>query len=182
LVRVGLVATFARWKGHDVFIDAVADLAARRPVRAYIVGGPIYATAGSQWMLAELRERVEARGLADVIGFTGHVEDVPAAIRALDVVVHASTEPEPFGMAIVEAMACGRPVLAARAGGAAEIVDGTHALGYAPGDAAALASGLESLILDPPRRAELGTRARESACARFCPSRMAAEFREAYLG
>src|SRR5262249_6512275 len=53
-VRVGLVATYARWKGHEVFLQAAARLAREAlPVRFYIVGGPIYQTAGSQWSEAE---------------------------------------------------------------------------------------------------------------------------------
>ena len=51
------------------------------------------------------------------VGFTGRIDDVPAALRALDIVVHASVEPEPFGLVIAEAMACGRPVVVSRAGG-----------------------------------------------------------------
>ena len=58
-------------------------------------------------------------------------------MRALDIVVHASTQPEPFGMVIIEGMACGKAVIAGQAGGAAELfVDGENALAHAPGDAA----------------------------------------------
>ena len=57
--------------------------------------------------------------------FTGHRQDVPDVLRALDVVVHASVEPEPFGRVIAEAMACARPVVWARGGGADEIVGDT---------------------------------------------------------
>ena len=183
LVRVGLVATFGRWKGHDVFIDALARLQRRDAVRAYVVGGPVYETVGSQWTTDELRRRAEARGLADVLGFTGAVADVPAALRGLDVVVHASTQPEPFGMAIAEGMAAGRCVVAVRDGGAKELfADGVTAVGVPPRDAVALAAALDEVIDRPALRAELGARAREAALERFAPPRMAAEFREAYLG
>lgn len=183
LTRVGLVATFARWKGHEVFIEALARLARRRPVRGYIIGSPVYSTAGSQWTLPELKARADASGLTGAIGFTGQVNDVASAMRTLDVVVHASVRPEPFGMVIGEAMACGRAVVAARTGGAAELFDDRiHALGHAPGDAAELADRLEELVSDPSLRAALGARARTAACARFAPDRMAAEFREAYAG
>src|SRR5579883_1179458 len=138
-VRVGLVATFARWKGQDVFLDAVRRIDVDRPCRFYIVGGPIYRSLGSQWSLEELRERAEALGLADRVGFTGHQADPAEAIRALDVVVHASTRPEPFGRVIAEGMASGRAVIAMNEGGAAELfVDGVDALGCAPRDPQAL--------------------------------------------
>jgi glycosyltransferase involved in cell wall biosynthesis len=183
LPRIGLVATFARWKGHEVFVDAVARLAPRRPVRAYIIGSPVYATAGSQWTLSELKARVHAAGVQDVVGFTGQVDDVASAMRGLDVVVHASTQPEPFGMAIGEAMASGRALVAARAGGAAELFeDGVNGLAYTPGDAGELAARIEELIDSPARRGALGAAARDAACVRFTPARMAAEFREAYAG
>ena len=61
-VRVGLVATFARWKGHDVFLDAVALVPADAPGRFYVVGGPLYRSAGSQYRLDELRARRRRRG------------------------------------------------------------------------------------------------------------------------
>jgi glycosyltransferase involved in cell wall biosynthesis len=184
VIRIGLVATFATWKGHDVFIDALAHLRdAGCPVRGYIVGDAVYETAGSQWSRAELERRVAERKLSDRIGFTGHVVDVAAAMRALDIVVHASTQPEPFGMVIAEAMAAGRPVVAVDAGGASELFeDREDALGYAAGDARALADRLRELIANPTQRAALAARAATSAGAKFAPARMASEFREVYCG
>src|SRR5205085_8086358 len=123
-LRVGLVATYARWKGQEVFLDAAGRLAAGRPelpVRFYVVGGPVYQTRGSQFSEGELRRLAAQRGLADRVGFVGFREDTAPVYRALDVVVHASTRPEPFGLTVVEAMACGRPVIVSRAGGAAEL-------------------------------------------------------------
>ena len=64
-VRVGLVATFARWKGHEVFLDAVARLPADLPARFYIIGGPLYKSAGSQHSAEGLRAKAGAAlGLA----------------------------------------------------------------------------------------------------------------------
>ncbi len=182
-VRIGLVATLARWKGHDVFIDAIAKLTQPDRIRAYIVGGAVYETTGSQRSLDELRRAVAERGLSGVLGFTGHVDDVPGALRGLDIVVHASTAPEPFGMVIAEAMATGRAVVAVRSGGAAELFDdGVTAIGYTAGDAGALAERLDGLVSDAARRATIGAAAREAAQQWFAPERMAAEFREVYRG
>ena len=166
-VRVGLVATFARWKGQPVFLDAAARVPADRPCRFYIVGGPIYRSAGSQWSLEELRLQAEALGLGGRVGFPGF-QDPAAAMRALDVVVHASTRPEPFGRVIVEAMACGRAVVAIRDGGSAELFDdGVEALGVPPGDPAALADAIDWLITDADLRRRLGDAGRRTAEARF---------------
>lgn len=178
-VRVGLVATFARWKGHETFLRALRGVTA--PVRAYIVGGPVYDTAGSQHTVDELRSLATALGVADRVAFTGFVERPAAVMRALDVVVHASTDPEPFGLVIAEGLACGKPVVVSAAGGAAELVeDGRDAVTFEPGDAPALARALDRLASDAPLRARLGTAARATAARRFDPDVFTRAFLEVY--
>jgi glycosyltransferase involved in cell wall biosynthesis len=180
-VRVGLVATFGRWKGHETFFDAIARLPRALPVRAFVIGDSLYETDSSQFRRADLEARVAGLGIADRIGFTGFAGDAAAAMRALDVVVHASVQPEPFGMVIAEAMACGRPVVVSLAGGAAEIVrDGVDALGHPPGDAAALAARLSALVEDASLRARLGRAARTAAESRFDRARLARELGPLY--
>ena len=68
----------------------------------YIVGGALYDTKGSQYSALELQRLAATCGLSDRVGFTGFIERADEAMRALDVVVHASTEPEPFGLVIAE--------------------------------------------------------------------------------
>ena len=180
-IRVGLIATYAHWKGHKVFLDALARLPQDAPVRGYIIGGPIYRTAGSQWTALELQQEAARLGLTGKVGFTGFLEDTPAAMRSLDVIVHASTAREPFGMVIIEGMACGKPVIASQAGGAAELfVDGEDALGHPPGDAAALARQIQRLASDGQLRVRLGTAARAVAVQRFTGERLAGELLSAY--
>src|SRR5262249_17812754 len=111
IIRIGLVATFAWWKGHRVFLEALSLMPRDLSLRAYIIGGPVYKTAGSQESLESLRDEVSRLGLQDRVGFTGHLDDVAEAMRSLDVVVHASTAPEPFGMVIIEGMACAKAVV-----------------------------------------------------------------------
>jgi glycosyltransferase involved in cell wall biosynthesis len=181
VIRVGLVATFARWKGHRTFLEALARLPESLPVRGYIVGGPVYQTAGSQVSLDELRADVEALGLGSRVVFTGFIPDAARAMRALDVVVHASTEPEPFGLVIAEGMACGRPVVVSRAGGAAEITTpGVDALAYAPGDAGELAECLRSLVASAALRQRLGDAGRATAERVFDPRRLAVDMTPIY--
>lgn len=167
-VRIGLVATYAHWKGHDVLLRAAAQLNTTRKHRLYLVGGPIYATAGSQFSRKELASLVHSLDLQDRVGFVPFQAATPPVYRALDVVVHASTRPEPFGLSIVEAMACGRAVIVAAAGGAAELfTDGIDALGHEPGNVHVLTSALDRLLNDDFLRQRLGMRARQTAVERF---------------
>jgi glycosyltransferase involved in cell wall biosynthesis len=171
-IRVGLVGTFARWKGHDVFLKALAGLRCEVPVRGYVIGAPIYQTTASQFSIEELRQLASASAVEGGVGFVGYVNDVPAALRSLDIVVHASVEREPFGLVIAEAMACGRPVLVSRAGGAAEIAQ-AGAVFHVPGDAGDLAARLSELIAQPALRASLGAAGREAAVRLFGRERLA---------
>ena len=180
-VRVGLVATFARWKGHLVFLRALAALPRHVPVRGYVVGGNIYRTAGSHFALEELQAESARLGLEDRVGFIGFLENTAAVMRSLDVIVHSSTEPEPFGLVIAEAMACGKPVIVAEAGGALEISAlGTNALGHKPGDAAQLTARILTLAGDPELRARLGAEGRRTAEQCFDRRRMVAELISLY--
>jgi glycosyltransferase involved in cell wall biosynthesis len=180
-LRVGLVATFARWKGHEVFLRAIASLPAELKIRAYVVGDGIYRTDGSQHTLGELRTMASALSLEGRVAFTGHVTDSAAAYRGLDVVVHASTSPEPFGLVIAEAMACGRAVVVSATGGALELIrPGVDALAYPAGDVLALADCIRRLASSPLERARLGGEARRSAEQRFDRRRLASELLSTY--
>jgi glycosyltransferase involved in cell wall biosynthesis len=184
VVRVGLVATYARWKGQDVLLEAASILARERPdlaLRFYIVGGPIYRTQGSQFTRAELTSAAQRMGLLGRVAFIDFQSDPREVYRSLDIVVHASTAPEPFGLAIVEAMACARSVIVSKAGGAQELFsEGADALGAAPGDAPALARAIASLADDAPLRRRLGANAARRAAAHFSRDRFAARVLEAY--
>ena len=175
VIRVGLVATFALWKGHETFLDALQRVPSSRTIRGYIIGGPLYDTSGSQYSKRELEAMIDARNLRSRVGLTGFLESA-AAMRSLDVVVHASSEPEPFGLVIAEAMACGRAVITTAYGGAAEIIDaGRDAFVAPPGDVRALATAIDQLAADPVLRESVGSRARTAAATRFAPDRMAAD-------
>lgn len=174
VVRVGLIATFAKWKGHVTFLRALARLNTVQPVRGYIIGGPIYKRASSQFSIEDLRTEASRLGVTDRVGFTGFVNDVPGAMRALDVVVHASTQPEPFGMTIIEAMACERAVIVSNLGGAQELfAEGVSGLGHVAGDECAMAAAIERLIENAPLRAQMARRAREHVTLQFPVSAMA---------
>lgn len=180
-VRIGLFATMARWKGHEVFLQALALVPKTLPIRAYVVGGALYQTEGSQYSIAELRRLAAQLGVTERVGFTGFVDEPASAMRACDIIVHASTQPEPFGLVIVEAMACGRAVIASQAGGAAEIISaGANALPHTPGNARQLAACIARLAANAELRAQLGQFGRATAERRFDRARLAAQLLPIY--
>jgi glycosyltransferase involved in cell wall biosynthesis len=180
-VRIGLVATFSRWKGHETFLRALALLPPDAPVRGYIIGGPVYDTTGSQHRPEDLDALARSLGLGGRLGLTGFLSPVESALRALDVVVHASTDPEAFGLVIAEGMACGRAVVTSGTGGSAElIVDGQTGIRHAPSDPADLARALGRLVADPPLRARLGREARVQAVRLFDARRLGDQFARVY--
>lgn len=95
-------------------------------------------------------------GIDSSVRFTGLQSDPASFVNLMSVVVHASIEPEPFGMVVLEAMAQRKPILGSRAGGVVEmIVEGQTGYTYPPGDQTEVARRLIEL-LDAPERAALG--------------------------
>jgi glycosyltransferase involved in cell wall biosynthesis len=180
-IRIGLVATYARWKGHDIFLEAIAKLPPDLAARFYIIGGSIYHTAGSQFSRAELEARAAALGITAHLGFIPFQPDPLPIYRALDVMVHASSKPEPFGLTIVQAMACGRAVIVSNSGGAAELFsENIDALGVRPGNPDDLAAAMSKLIWDWDLRFSLASAARQSALRRFSRARLGPEMLAIY--
>lgn len=166
---VGIVCRLDAWKGVDVFLEAAARIAATRPhVRFVVVGGAII---GQEDYARDLEAQARALGLAGRVHFTGWTYG-PAAMpelhRALDVLVLASSEPEPFGLVVVEAMATGLPVVATAHGGPAEIVvDGVTGRLVPPRDPGALAEAVCTLVDDPATAARMGAAGRARARALY---------------
>jgi glycosyltransferase involved in cell wall biosynthesis len=130
-------------------------------VRFVVVGGAHFSEPNYP---NELKALARSLGIEAVVEFAGHQEDVPQWMGAMDVVVHASTSPEPLGMVILEAMAMGKPVIASDAGGPREVIrHGDNGLLTPPGDARALAEAVLEVLRDENLRKHLGERGRETA-------------------
>lgn len=111
--------------------------------------------------------------IAEQVRFIDFQLDVTAVYRSLDIIVHASTQPEPFGLAIVEAMACGKPVIVSEAGGAAELfTPNKEAIGVKSGNPQALAEAMQYLLESPDHRQGLAKNARETVVKRFNQRRL----------
>jgi glycosyltransferase involved in cell wall biosynthesis len=163
---VGLVGLLIPWKGQDLFLDAAERLAAQMPDAVFaIVGGTPDEFA---YFEAHLRRRAGTPSLRGRVTFTGHVADMAAAYNGLDVVLSASTSPEPLGTMIIEAMTMARPILAPNHGGAIEMVeDRRTGLLFLPGDAADLARKVLLLERDRQLGRQLGQAARAQALQTF---------------
>jgi glycosyltransferase involved in cell wall biosynthesis len=133
------------WKGQGVLLEAIARMG-RRDVYCVLVG----AEQGQPRFSQRLVARAAELGISERIRLAGECDDMPAALMAADVVVHASTQPEAFGRVVVEAQALGRPVIAADLGGPAETVEhGITGWRVPPGDPAILAEAIEAVLALP---------------------------------
>ena len=152
---VGMPAVLTEWKGHAHFLHAFAKLVDLHPmVRAVVVGGPV---PGEPTLHDDLQRLTHRLGIHHLVHFAGHVSAMPSAYAAMDIVVHASQRPEPLGLVVLEAMAASRAVVAADAGGPAEIIThGVNGLLVGCGDCAALVEMLAGLALNPVIRERLG--------------------------
>ena len=168
---VGIVGRLQGWKGQHRVLEAVALLRERgRDVHALVVGGTQH---GVEAEYEEgLRRRAAQPDLADRVTFTGQVERTGPYFQLMDVAVNAS-DPEPFGLVVLEAMALGVPALAVGSVGPREILDGGRAGVLVPsGDPEDLAAGIERLIADPELARELAERAQSRYRECFTVERM----------
>jgi glycosyltransferase involved in cell wall biosynthesis len=176
-LRIGVVGRLSPWKGQDVFLRAFAAAFAGGTQRAVIIGGALF---GEHEFERELRDLALRLQIAHQVEFAGFSDDVARRLEHLHVLVHCSTIPEPFGQVVVEGMAAGLPVVAADAGGPAEIVrDGQTGMLVAPGDVDALATTLSRLAADHALRERLG-RAARAASRRWSPGASAARMTAVY--
>jgi glycosyltransferase involved in cell wall biosynthesis len=162
---IGAVCRLDPWKGVDVFLRAVAACRGRLPAARFaVIGGEIEGHAAHARELARL---ARALGVDDVVAFTGWrygPADMPRVHAALDVLVLPSVEPEPFGLAVVEAMATGRPVVATAHGGPREIVvDGETGLLVPPRDPGRMADAIAAVVARPDRGRGMGRAGRVRA-------------------
>lgn len=171
----GVVGRIEPWKGQDVAVRMLAELVTRRlDVHLVLLGerrSPTWPEFG-----AEVAARARNHGLDDRVVFTGHVRDVPAVLPTLDVLVCASRE-EGFGLAAVEAMAAGVPVVSARRGGPKDVIEhGLTGLLVPVEDPLRLAEAVERLLADRNFAVGLADRARKAWRMRFTARRSTEAF------
>jgi glycosyltransferase involved in cell wall biosynthesis len=174
---VGIVGTIQPWKGQREVIQAVRRVKEKVPdVQCLVVGG-VYDDRYDQ----EVRHLVRELGLTENVRFLGYRKDVLNVMNAMDIVIHASTSPEPFGMVLIEAMALGKPVIATRAGGPLEIVeDQVSGLLVPPGNPDALAEAISRLLEDRTMAEDMGCSGRKRVKQMFPLKRTIEGIRSVY--
>ena len=153
LTVIGVVATIRSWKGHRVLIEALKHLPASHYRLLFVGDGPIRRS---------LQEDLVDAGLADLVLFAGHQNDVLPWLQAMDVFVLPSYANEGISQALVQAMMAGIPVVTTTAGAIAEVAkDGDTALVVEPNDPPALRKAVETVLEDPQLARKLATSARQ---------------------
>jgi glycosyltransferase involved in cell wall biosynthesis len=176
---IGTVGEIKRQKGHEEFLRAAAIITRGKTSAHFIIAGADSTRTGEH--RAALERIISELGLTNRVHFTGWLDEVAPLMGALDVYVSASRT-ESFGLAIVEAMAAGLPVVATATEGALEIIDDAETGVIVPvGDYEALAAGVLHLLKDEDERARLGASASARARERFDFKRMVDATEKVYL-
>ncbi len=150
-----------RWKGHHLLLDALASLAGVPDWECWVAGGA--QRPHELAYLEELRQKASRLGLSERVRFLGQRGDVRELLAAADIHCQPNVGPEPFGIAFVEALYAGLPVVSTAMGGALEIVEAGCGVLVAPGEPGALADALSRLIRDGELRRQLGSNGPERA-------------------
>ena len=141
-------------KGHALLLQALGRLADRPGWECWLAGGP--QRPKEERYLSRLQEQCACLGIAERVRFLGQRADVPQLLAAADIHCQPNIGPESFGIALIEAMYAGLPVITTALGGALEIVRDDCGILVSPGDPGKLAAALAELLRDPDRRARLG--------------------------
>ena len=169
-VLIGAAGSLITRKGHDVLLRAAASLP----------DAPHVLLAGDGPERAALTRLADELGMAARVHVLGHLEQVADLYATCDIIALASRA-DSFGLVLVEAGYCRRPVVATRVGGLPEVVaDEETGLLVPPNDVPALAAALGRLAADAGLRGRMGAAGRARAMTRFSATRMAAEFAATY--
>jgi glycosyltransferase involved in cell wall biosynthesis len=164
-LSVGMVGRLNPWKGHKVFIDAACIIEKRFPqCKLFIIGG---SSETYREYENELKKLVCEKNIRNVV-FTGQRDDIPNVMRSLDVIVHASVNPDPYPNVLLEGMAAGRPVIATNIGGPLEMIENYKTgILIQPNDPEVLADKICELLSDKNLRLSLGEHANKVAFERY---------------
>jgi glycosyltransferase involved in cell wall biosynthesis len=176
-VTFGMLGRIAPWKGQDLFLRAFAAAFPAGEERAVLVGTAMF---GEEAYEQDLHALASSLGIAERVEFRGFREDVWPELACIDVLVHASVIPEPFGTVVLEGMAAGLAVIAADEGGPATVIaDGETGRLFRSRDQHSLSAMMRALREDPRERERLGTAA-QGAVADYRPDAIAEQLEHVY--
>ena len=172
-----VLSAIVEWKRPMLALEAVALASRMLPeIEVTIAGSPL--DRRGERLADEMRRRAAEPDLAGRVHLPGAVADARAALAGASCLLHCA-DCEPFGMALVEALAAGRPVVAPASCGPEEIVTEECGRLFAPGDARAAAEALVALHAEPAQTAELGAGGRSRADQHYRIEDSVARYREA---
>ena len=179
IIRVGIVGRLAPWKGQHVFLHAASRvLKAGYRARFFVIGAPLF---GEEAYREELERLTGSLGISDRVEFLGFRSDVEAVLQGLDILVHASTTPEPFGQVVIEGMAQKLPVIGTDGGGVREIISHQeNGLLIPMDDIPALADALKTLMDNPSLACRLGHAGFEHVMRHYSSSQTARKIETVY--
>ncbi|MEM7187598.1 MAG: glycosyltransferase family 4 protein [Bacteroidota bacterium] len=176
---IGLVGRINRLKGHSLMLKAFEKVATRYPeARLCLVGSP---PPGQEEFLTNLEKEINDNAMADKVTIVDFQDQIFPVLESLDLVTVPSTEPESFGLIVVEAMLARRAVIGSNIGGIGTII--THqdnGLLFAPGDAVALESGIVHLMEHPEQKEAMEERAFQNAVQQYSTGAMYEKFHQLY--
>jgi lipopolysaccharide heptosyltransferase II len=170
-LTIGMIGRLTPIKGHFYFLKAVSVVLRMVPhIKVLIVGD---APKGKQKYKEELKLTSRRLGIANIVEFVEHSDDIAEILNRLDVLVLASVVPEGFGRVVIEAQATGVPVVATKVGGVVDIIeDGVNGVLVYPKDAPSLADGILKILRDRPFAQRLALEARRVVEDKFTLEKM----------
>lgn len=172
---IGLVGRITPWKGQDFFLRLAKDWVAQgRPGRFLVIGRAFNEDAPFE---ATLKRFVNTHRLESRVHFVAFQSDIASTLSQLDLLLHCSTKPEPFGRVIIEGMAVGLPIIAAAAGGVSEIITPGVDAGLAePGNADAYLAQMTAILGSTEKRAAWSIAGRRTVETKFTLERVFQDF------
>ncbi len=171
---VGTVSALTPHKGHIHLIQAASSVLGTFPSTRFLI-------VGDGFLRARLEDQAKNLNISSSVIFTGERKDIPEILSLMDIFVLPSFSREGLGLAILEAMAVGRPVVATEIGGIPEaVIQGKTGLLVPPGDSEEMAQAIIQILQDPEKAKSMGEKGRARVKERFTKTKMLSEIQNVY--
>lgn len=166
---IGIVGNLQRWKGQMTVVEAIHILKEKYPdLQCLIIGDLSNRTSDDIKYHNDLVTKIGEYGLGGRVKLTGHRSDIANLLNAIDIFIHASIDPEPFGLVVLEAMSMGKAIIASNEGGPVEMLeDGVSGLLIQPGQPHILAEKIDFFLSNPGLMKKMGQDAQQRMEEKF---------------